>query len=206
MSMSHKAFVFDYDGFQSELRGLLEHSLQTGNAALLNEFINARRSELKDPYEGEPLDEGWESLLECKDAHQYGDFALTLYYGPSCDIGLGTDWQSIREALTLEGIGNQALIGEPVGPASRPFDPGKMGSYFQSPATAHENWLRLEDLGRQRGELGRRSRRRARFWRRPWSRARGCMSHSKECTPQRCREAVRGSLEGTRMLVSILRK
>jgi hypothetical protein len=142
MSMDHKAFVFDDDAFRSELRGLLERALQHGDIAPLRAFIETHRGELSDPYEGAPLDRDWESQVEIKDAHQYGDFALTKYYEPADDVGLGADWQALGEGLCSHGFSEHALLGTPL--AS--FDPGKQGSYFQSPATVRENLRRVEEL------------------------------------------------------------
>ena len=53
------------------------NALRSGDCGQLVEFIELERAELTDPYEGEPLPPDWEQLLEQKDTHQYGDFALT---------------------------------------------------------------------------------------------------------------------------------
>ena len=142
MSMDHKAFVFDDGAFRSELRRLLEQALQHGEVAPLRAFIEAHRGELSDPYEGAPLDRDWESQIEVKDVHQYGDFALTKYYAPSDDIGLGADWQALGEVLASHGLAERILLGTSLGS----FDPGKQGSYFQSPATVRENLRCVEEL------------------------------------------------------------
>jgi len=130
MSMIHKAFVFEYDAFQSDLRAKLEQSLQTGDVEPLQEFIQSNRSRITDPYEGEPLADDWESLIESKDAHKYGDFALTRYYDPREDIGLGADWDRVDDLVGSEGTA--IVLGTPFGPSDNPFDPGKMGSYLQT--------------------------------------------------------------------------
>lgn len=142
MSMDHKAFAFNDDAFRSELRGLLEQALQEGQVATLRAFIEAHRAELSDPYEGAPLDDDWESQIEIKDAHQYGDFALTKYYDPTDDVGLGASWQAVDEVLTSHGLAEHILLGASLAG----FDPGKQGSYFQSPTMVRENLRRVDDL------------------------------------------------------------
>ena len=146
MSMTHKAFVFDYARFDADLRPILVRALETGDCTELKEFIRRHLSELTDPYEGEPLTESWESMLEYRDAHQYGDFALTRYYDPSADIGLGADWQSVEELLEKHGITNATILGQALGPANNPFDPGKMGSYFQSASMVKASLEKLDAL------------------------------------------------------------
>ena len=145
MSMEHKAFLFDFSSFNNELRSLLESALSTGDCAQLIDFINTNMDSIKDPYEGETLDSNWETMLEFRDAHQYGDFALTKYYEPSEDIGLGLEWESIQACL-LNGLGSgEAVLGKPVGPDDNLFDPGKQGSYFQDEGQVRDN---LESLMR----------------------------------------------------------
>src|SRR5690349_15161787 len=95
MSMEHKAFVFDWESFLQELSELLFSALVSDDTTRLKAWINSNVADLKDPYEGEPLTKDWEDTLDVKDAHQYGDFALTKYYDPARDIGLGHEWQII---------------------------------------------------------------------------------------------------------------
>jgi hypothetical protein len=131
--MEHKAFLFNYDSFQRELRPILEDALLTGDCGALVSFINANLGDLRDPYEGEPLGTDWESLIETQDAHQYGDFALTKYYDPTADIGLGAAWEIVQELIANDPtLTESPILGSTVGPKDDPFDPGKMGSYFQS--------------------------------------------------------------------------
>src|ERR1051326_1231389 len=97
--MEHKAFLFDYDAFDGELRAILEGALLSGACGGLVSFINANLGDLRDPYEGEPLGADWETMIETQDAHQYGDFALTKYYDPTADMGLGGAWDNIQELI-----------------------------------------------------------------------------------------------------------
>jgi hypothetical protein len=144
--VEQKAFVFDFATFETELRAILDRALETGRIAELARFIGENLATLKDPYEGEPLADGWEGMLESADPHQYGDFALTKYYDPRADIGLGYEWERARDVL-LEHLGNDApLLGSTVGPAGNLFDPGKMGSYFQSAALVQANLQALRRL------------------------------------------------------------
>lgn len=147
--MIHKAFVFDDDAFRAELRDPLERALRSGDLTTLRAFIADHLDALSDPYEGEPLDRNWESQIQFKDAHQYGDFALTKYYHPAEDVGLGDDWQAIGELLTTHGIAEQTVLGTPLGN----FDPGKQGSYFQPPSMVRMSLGRLDALVSGKPEL-----------------------------------------------------
>jgi hypothetical protein len=139
MTMEHKAYVFDYAAFERELRPILEQALTTSDCRGLVAFIEANHDELTDPYEGEPLGDGWLDLVETADAHQYGDFALTKYYDVLEDCGLGGNWTEAQDAAPVTTAGNSPLLGHTVGPAETPFDPGKQGSYFQGPSELAES-------------------------------------------------------------------
>lgn len=130
--MEHKAFLFDYCGFECELQAILETAIGSSDVSELLRFIEENLSELRDPYKGDSLRGDWESRIEIRDAHQYGDFALTKYYDPSVDIGLGGSWVRIQEmAGNDSAIDESPILGRTVGPRDDPFDPGKLGSYFQ---------------------------------------------------------------------------
>ena len=145
--MTHKAFLFDYARFDMELRSPLESSLSSDNCANVIAFIKRNLDALSDPYEGEPLDGDWESMIETKDAHQYGDFALTKYYAPTDDIGLGAAWAEVQELVeTHNSELTSPILGNVVGSWDAPFDPGKMGSYFQGESDVVESHRRLLDL------------------------------------------------------------
>jgi hypothetical protein len=142
--MDHKAFLFDFDRFDRELRPLLESALWTGDFCAMISFIDEYRANLRDPYEGEPLGEDWRNMLEVEDAHQFGDFALTMYYDPRENIGLGGKWERIQDLVAGDGPGS-SILGSPMGPSKAPFDPGKMGSYFQSANQVREHHAYLLD-------------------------------------------------------------
>lgn len=151
--MEHRAFAFDYAAFADELKPLLERALADGDAAPLEAFVEDHRDALKDPYEGAPLGDDWRDLLENEDVHEYGDFALTRYYDPAADLGLGYDWEDVQVLLQRELRTDLPLLGEPVGPPKRRFDPGRSGSYFQSAAQVQRHLEQVEALARDRAEL-----------------------------------------------------
>jgi hypothetical protein len=145
MSMSHKAYAFDWRGFELDLRPLLEDALVADNTGLLETFIDDHREVLTDPYEGEPLSDDWRAALENRDVHEYGDYALTRFYNPADDCGIAEEWMRISERLSRPAA--NALLGCPVGPPNRLFDPGRQGSYFQTPAQVPESLAILNPLG-----------------------------------------------------------
>ena len=146
MSMEHKAFVFDYRAFVDELSHILENSLLSNNSDNLINFIQQNLNFLQDPYEGEPLDNDWQSLLEITDIQQCGDFALTKYYDPQTDIGIGEKWQEIQTIFYQEYGQDSMILGRPFAKDNKFFDPGKMGSYFQSDHQVRENLILTKEL------------------------------------------------------------
>jgi hypothetical protein len=147
MTMEHKAFVFDTKAFDLEVRPVLERALSDGDTRGLVDFIRGNVDVLKDPYEGEPLNENWENSLQVRDPHQYGDFALTKYYDPRQDIGLGRDWEEVQSLLLAEIGTDLPILGRPIGPPNSLFDPGKMGSYFQSEADVRDHLAKYRVSG-----------------------------------------------------------
>ena len=146
--MEHEAFLFDYSLFDRELRSMLDDSLEPDDTAMLQSFINANLNNLRYQYDGEPLTEDWETMIETRDAHQYGDFALTKYYDPKTDLGLGAGWDTVHQMVANDpAVTESPVLGSPVGPADGPFDPGKMGSYFQSAQQVQRNYFYLVNLG-----------------------------------------------------------
>ncbi|MBA3458803.1 MAG: hypothetical protein H0T46_02500 [Deltaproteobacteria bacterium] len=150
-ALEHKAFVFDYESFERELLPCLEDALATGDTSHLKSFINVNLDALRDPYEGEPLGANWASLIEIEDAHQYGDFALTKYYSPTADIGLGSAWERVPDLATSSSRTESPILGTTIGPPNNPFDAGKMGSYFQSAKRVRENYEALLELAKKAG-------------------------------------------------------
>ncbi len=156
MSMSHKAFVFDWTEFvQDELHTLLPAALASGDTDALVRYIDANLDDLADPYEGEPLTVDWEEMLRSRDVQELADFAMTRFYDPTDDRGLWDQWRTIDARLPPED--QAALRGEPFAT----FDPGRQGSCFQTPQQVAASLARargfdlpdLEDY--QRGSLDR---------------------------------------------------
>jgi hypothetical protein len=131
VGMHHKAYTFDWTRFQCELQTLLVRALTVDGAPELEAFIDQHRELLTDPYEGEPLPENWRASLGNRDVHAYGDIALTLYYDPADDRGIGGEWIELSNKLSAPAA--KALLGFPIGSPAQLFDPGRYGSYFQTP-------------------------------------------------------------------------
>ena len=144
MSMDHKAYIFDFEGFAAGLRPLLEKSLESNDVAPLVAFVDAQIEHVTLPWEATPLSRAWKEDLEQGDVQEVGDIALTKYYGADDDCGLHEHWKDVHERLPADA--QRALLGEPLGRSGALFDPGKMGSYFQSPGAARQSSLILNDL------------------------------------------------------------
>lgn len=152
--MEHKAFIFDYQFFLDDLSEILNHALKDNETFELIKFIEKHRQELRDPYEGEPLLEDWIDTIEFGTPEEYGDFALTRYYEPAKDMGLGYEWEEIDDCLERLGESfRAAVLGRLFGSKDNVFDPGKMGSYFQSPEQIKENLLLLQEGLKRHPEL-----------------------------------------------------
>lgn len=133
MSMIYKANIFDYDSFQREFAPQLYSVLETNDSSLLIEFIEDNREMLKSPL-GQSLDSSWQSLELNWTVQDYGNLAITKYYDPLVGNLLLPQWQPIDEFLHAKlGEDTTILFGEPFGPEENIFDPGTMGTYFQSP-------------------------------------------------------------------------
>jgi len=146
VAMEHKAYAFDWKRFEFDLHSILEQALAANDSAELEKFIDRHRPELKDPYEGKPLPEAWREMLENRDVHEHADFALTLYYDPADHWGVGYAWADLSEQLPPEAA--DALLGFPAGPPGALFDPGRYGSYFQTPALVRESLAALRRVER----------------------------------------------------------
>jgi hypothetical protein len=146
MSMDHSAFLFDYRRFSRELRPILVKALDDQSARILVQWIEKHREQVVDPYEGNPLEANWEQQLPSRTVHVYGDFALTKYYDPLDSIGLEYEWSEIGEYLDEVGSREAVILGTALGVEREPFDPGGMGSYFQTEATVRSNLAEVEQL------------------------------------------------------------
>jgi hypothetical protein len=70
-------------------------------------------------------------MLGNKNVQEYGDFALTRFYDPAMDLGVGEEWMEIDDSLSESN--RSAFLGYPIHSKNNVFDPGYMGSYFQTP-------------------------------------------------------------------------
>jgi hypothetical protein len=153
MAVEHRAFLFDWDGFNQDLRVILEPALYSGEVDELVAFIRLHLVDLRDPYKGVQLDGTWESQLRFRDVQELGDYALTDYYDPRHDVGLGIDTDRLVGLYDAFGInpafGMVPILGAILGPDDNPFDPGRLGSYFQTPEHVVGNHLYLTNRSRE---------------------------------------------------------
>jgi hypothetical protein len=141
MPMEHKAFAFDWPRFERDLYPLLVEALAADDPAGLEAYIDRHRAELTDPDEGEPMSADWRDGMENGDVHEFGDYALTRFYDPADCWGVGYAWARLSDELP--GPVKSALLGSSVGPPERLFDPGRYGSYFQTPDHVRESLAAL---------------------------------------------------------------
>lgn len=144
MPMTHKAYAFDWSRFEFGLLPILIEALIADDTAALEAFIDDNHALLTDPYEGEPLPNDWRAGLNW-DVHVYGDYALSAFYDPADDCGIAGEWGEVSECLP--GASANALLGFSLGPPERPFDPGRYGSYFQTPSQVQKSLEFLQPLG-----------------------------------------------------------
>lgn len=140
MPMNHQAYVFDYEAFAGTLRPLLVSALNTQNSAPLQAFIDDHLGQLRDPRTGVPVGTDWRSLWNAQDVQVCGALALTCYYDPRQNIGIGELWQEI-DNLVLEEFGadRRLTLGSGLGPNEQRFNPGRQGSYFQTADEVRDN-------------------------------------------------------------------
>lgn len=134
MSMEHKAFIFDTRLFSVELLPVLEECVPGNDVGALKAFVSSHLNGAKSPYSGEALETDWESELGVGDILEVADFAMTCYYSPEDDRGLGETWDALLE--TLRKIRSKSLdvdvavLGTPLRIGSLDLDPGRMGTGF----------------------------------------------------------------------------
>lgn len=147
MSMLHKAFAFDYARFAAELKPILAAALRADDSSALVQFIDSNLDDLCHPDEGDELGRDWRDRIEQGDVQEYGDFALTKYYDPNDDIGLDHEWEELQDLLvTSDEARVSPILGTVLGEGDVLFDPGRMGSYFQSEHSVRENLVYLQSL------------------------------------------------------------
>lgn len=127
--MEHKAYKFEINGFNSDLKPILLNALSSGDIERLKEFVNKNIIHCSFPWSAEPLPINWEQELEFGDVHEIGDLAITKYYNPDELQGLSYEYIDLTDRY--DEI-DKLLLGSPLGIGENNFDPGKMGSYFLS--------------------------------------------------------------------------
>jgi len=140
MSFDHKAFEFDWQAFSAEMLPWLKDVLAANDGKRLAAFVDANIVACRSPYDGEKLSASWQEMLETGDAQEIADFALTKYYNPTLDHGLGGAWAELEDALPVSM--KIALLGQ----AMPHFDPGRQGSYFSTPTDATKSGALLNRM------------------------------------------------------------
>ncbi|HLY27112.1 MAG TPA: hypothetical protein VKQ72_12280 [Aggregatilineales bacterium] len=150
--MEHKAFLFDYDAFVTELAPVLQDALLSNDAVALADFLDQNLADLRHPMEHHKLDEDWRSELVEVDVQIVADLALTKYYDPREDYGLGEAWDDLWDFLEEFGL-QEVMLGRAFGRGERIFCPGTIGSYFQTPEQVTDNLKRLDELYQDNPEI-----------------------------------------------------
>ena len=112
MSMEHKAYSFDWSGFEIELCPILLSALNTDDRVPLLSFIDFNIRSITDPYEGEKLSHDWQEELGVLPVQDVADHALTKYYSVDTGFGIGENWMEITDKLSQTVI--DALLGNPL--------------------------------------------------------------------------------------------
>jgi hypothetical protein len=93
-------------------------------------------------------------LADDRQAEWYCEIAITKFYDPSEDIGLGYDWMDVSNWLVNEGYSSaEILLGLPLQKKGNTFDLGKMGTYFQSSETVIKNRRAIDALLNEKVDL-----------------------------------------------------
>jgi hypothetical protein len=145
--MIHKAYAFDWSAFaRDELHDILLDALASGDTNGLIRYIEANRHHLKDQDEGGPLQDNWnwKNELENFDVHEFGNLALTRFYDPIENYGLVYDYLDLAEHLPEADL--TPLLGTPFGSPGAYFDPGGLGSYFQTPQQVVKSLARVQRI------------------------------------------------------------
>ncbi|HPF39536.1 MAG TPA: hypothetical protein PK093_12900, partial [Phycisphaerae bacterium] len=138
-----------HDSFVSELAPSLRAALITEQCQPLLDFINRHHDLLTSPREGAPIGDDWIATLSSRDAHQFGAIALTKFYSPSQEMGLGAGWKIVDDILVADGrFLASPILGDPFDADGVVFDPGGMGAYFQSPSMVRTSLGMMRTIAR----------------------------------------------------------
>ena len=163
MSMIHKAYEFDWEIFSTELLDIIEVAFKQQKITAIEEFIDSNYEKLTNMWDEEPLKKDWlagkndwRTGFSVKDQTgneysieqlilNYADVALTKYYDyVDGDNGIADDWCRYNDALNPEQ--KHALLGDVIKVNGLEFDPGGMGTYFQSREQALKSYEILKGL------------------------------------------------------------
>ena len=137
MSISHKAYLFRSDDFESELLDILYDALSRDDVEPLRAFIQEHRSTLTDLWTAEPLSEDWEARYlndpnRKRDVQTYANVALTRYFDLTDDRGLDRGFDALGAYLhsvpEWDEDAETLICGYLFGPEGRRLDPGRMGT------------------------------------------------------------------------------
>lgn len=148
MSMEHKAYIFDTEDFESNLKELLLDAGLSDNVEAIKAFIEENADSITSPYTFEPIDEDWEEELEANDVQEYADFAMTAYYEPEEDIGLSYTWNAVMEGLKATGFEDAevCVLGNPVEKDGFSVDPGRCGLGLISAENVQKLYQKLSNI------------------------------------------------------------
>lgn len=155
MSMEHRAFVFDNERFDSELRNLLLNAGLSNNIDKIKNFIEQNKEEIKNPYYGGIIDENWEDTMSVKDVQEYADFAMTAYYEPDEDMGLAYAWDAVISILKSIKYkkAEYAVLGKPIKKKEFCVDPGCCGLGIVKASDVEKIFEQLSELQDEFNEM-----------------------------------------------------
>ena len=131
MAMEHKAFGFRWNSFREALLPRFYLYLE-GRVDEVADFARAEAGDLFDPYEGMPLRVEQVNEALVRGEHDFiAEAALTAFYAPSEDVGVGYEYLDVHSRLEALGANYAGLLhGSTLSHAGKLFDPGKMGTFF----------------------------------------------------------------------------
>ena len=146
MTMEHKAYLFDTELFNQELRPIILAAGKNNDSILLRNYIAKNIGKVRSVYSGELLENNWENELEIGNVQELADFSLTCFYNPEDVLGLSYSWDVLLEALKILSTKFDAdyyILGRPLELDTFRLDPGGMGMGF---VQMNDILLILEDL------------------------------------------------------------
>jgi hypothetical protein len=90
--------------------------------------FGVEESGILDPDSGYPISQEWLDALPTGSVQWLADLFVGQFYDRRQDRGIGPRWEERTKALSAHA--RRFLIGNPIGPPHRRFDPTGAGSYF----------------------------------------------------------------------------